>query len=137
MWTMLETHIMMSLLIFCLTFHLVLHLIFLNDLTIAHMVLVHKRVVLRLDALMLTHALIMVFILPRRHDFPARDIYSHFEPSRFDYPHLPHRGSCPTRSNGEMQMIVKTSLVHMVKCWIPKIFLTNPSTKPSTSSCPV
>jgi hypothetical protein len=59
---MLETHIMMSLLIFHLTFHLVLHLIFLMDLTIAHMILVHERVVLCLDALMLTHALIVVFV---------------------------------------------------------------------------
>jgi hypothetical protein len=59
---MLETQIMMSLLIFCLTFLLVLHLIFLMDLTIARMILVHERVVLCLDALVLTHALIMVFI---------------------------------------------------------------------------
>jgi hypothetical protein len=59
---MLETHIMMSLLIFCLTFLLVLRLIFLMDLTIAHMVLVHERVVLPLDALVLTHALIVVFV---------------------------------------------------------------------------
>jgi hypothetical protein len=62
MWTMLETHIMMSLLIFRLTFLLVLHLIFLMDLTISHMVLVHERVVLCLDALVSTHALIVVFI---------------------------------------------------------------------------
>jgi hypothetical protein len=60
--TMLETHIIMSLLIFRLTFLLVLHLIFLVDLTIAHMVLVHERVVLCLDALVSTHALIMVFV---------------------------------------------------------------------------
>jgi hypothetical protein len=59
---MLETHIMMSLLIFCLTFLLVLCLIFLMDLTITHMVFVHERVVLCLDALMSTHALIVVFI---------------------------------------------------------------------------
>jgi hypothetical protein len=59
---MLETHIMLNSLIFCLTFLLMLYLIFLMDLTIAHMVLVHKRVVLCLDALMLTHALIMVFV---------------------------------------------------------------------------
>jgi hypothetical protein len=59
---MLETHIMTSLLIFCLTFLLMLRLIFLMDLAIAHMVLVHERVVLGLDALVLTHALIVVFI---------------------------------------------------------------------------
>jgi hypothetical protein len=63
-WTMLETHIMMSLLIFRLTFLLVLRLIFLMDLTIAHMVLVHERVVLCLDALVSTHALIVVFAPP-------------------------------------------------------------------------
>jgi hypothetical protein len=61
-WTMLETHIMMSLLIFHLTFLLMLHLIFLMDLTIDHMVLVHERVVLCLDALMSTHTLIVVFL---------------------------------------------------------------------------
>jgi hypothetical protein len=60
MWTMLETHIMMSLLIFRLTFLLMLHLIFLIDLTITHMVLVHDKVCL--DALMLTHTIIVMFI---------------------------------------------------------------------------
>jgi hypothetical protein len=55
---MLETHIMMSLLIFRLTFYLV----FLMDLTIALMVLVYERVVLCLDTLILTHALIVVFV---------------------------------------------------------------------------
>jgi hypothetical protein len=39
-----------------------LHLIFLMDLTITHMVLVHERVALCLDALLLTHVLIMVLI---------------------------------------------------------------------------
>jgi hypothetical protein len=62
MWTILETHIMMSLLIFHLTFLLVHHLVFLMDLTITHMVLVHERVALCLDALVSTHALIMVFV---------------------------------------------------------------------------
>jgi hypothetical protein len=61
-WTVLETHIMISLLIFHLTFLLVLHLIFLIDLTIAHMVLVHERVALCLDTLVLTHVLIMVLV---------------------------------------------------------------------------
>jgi hypothetical protein len=65
MWTMLETFITMSLLIFCLTFLLVLRLSFLMDLTIAHWVLVHKRVVMRLDALVSTDDLIMVFVPPR------------------------------------------------------------------------
>jgi hypothetical protein len=66
---------------------------------------------------------------PCRHGFPTRGAYSHFEPSCFDGPHFLHRGSRPTRSNGEMQRIVKTSSGHMIKCWIPKIFLTNPSAR--------
>jgi hypothetical protein len=61
-WSMLETHVMMSLLIFRLTFLLVLRLVFLMNLTIAHMILVHEIVVLCLDALVSTHALIVVFI---------------------------------------------------------------------------
>jgi hypothetical protein len=33
-----------------------------------------------------------------------------------------------------MKRIIKTSSGHIVKCGIPKIYLTNPITKPSTSS---
>jgi hypothetical protein len=134
---MLKTHIMMSLLIFHLTFLLVLYLIFLMDLTIARMVLVHKRVVLCLDALVSTHALIVVFVPPHRHGFPARGVYSHFEPSHSDSPRISHRGSHPTRSNGEVQRIVKTFSGRMVKCWIPKIFslTTTLSHQPSLTLC--
>jgi hypothetical protein len=73
---MLETHIMMSSLIFCLVlipmfrlaFTLVLRLALfhvlclssLMDVTIAHMVLVHERTVLNLDALVMAHVLIVV-----------------------------------------------------------------------------
>jgi hypothetical protein len=71
---------------------------------------------------------------PRRHDFPTRDVYSQFELSGLDGPLFPHRGSHPTRSNGEVQRIVKTSSGCMVKCCIPKIFLTHSSTEPSTFS---
>jgi hypothetical protein len=53
---------------------------------------------------------------PRRHGFPARGVYSHFESSRFDGPHFPRCGSRPTRSNGEVQRIMKTSSGCMVKC---------------------
>jgi hypothetical protein len=53
---------------------------------------------------------------PCRHDPPAKVSYSHFEPSHFDGPHFPHRGSHPTRSNCEVHKIVVTSSVHMVKC---------------------
>jgi hypothetical protein len=68
--TMLETHIMMSSLIFCLvlilvlclTLLLMLCLSFLMDLTIDHMILVHERAILCLDALDTAHVLIVVII---------------------------------------------------------------------------
>jgi hypothetical protein len=65
-----ETHIVMSFLIsrltlslvLCLTLPLVLCLISLMDLTIAHMVLVHERTTLCLDALVTTNVLIVVIV---------------------------------------------------------------------------
>jgi hypothetical protein len=68
--SMLETHVVMSSLIFCLVLTLVLrlallHMIFLSslmDLTITHMVLVHERTVLSLDALVMGHILIVVIV---------------------------------------------------------------------------
>jgi hypothetical protein len=71
---------------------------------------------------------------PCRHDFPAGGSYTHFEPRHLDGPHFSHRGSCLAHSDGEVQQTVKTSLGRMVKCWIPKFYLTNPSNEPSTSS---
>jgi hypothetical protein len=70
--SMLETHLMMSSLIFCLVLILMLHLtlllmlclISLMDLTIAHMVLVYERTTLCLEDLVTTHVLIVV-IVPR------------------------------------------------------------------------
>jgi hypothetical protein len=83
---MLETHIMMSSLMFrlvlilmfrltltlvlllapshvlCLTLLLVLCLSLLMDLTIAHMVLVHERTTLSLDTLVTAHVLIVVIV---------------------------------------------------------------------------
>jgi hypothetical protein len=75
---MLETHIVMSSLIFCLILILMFHLAFtlmllialfhvlclssLMDLTIAHMVLVHERTALSLDTLVTAHVLIVVII---------------------------------------------------------------------------
>jgi hypothetical protein len=61
---------MMSSLIFCLILTLVLHLghllmlclVYLMNLTIAHMILVHERIALCLDALVTTHILIMLII---------------------------------------------------------------------------
>jgi hypothetical protein len=76
--SMLETHVMMSSLIFCLipilvfcliltlvpclALLLVLCLISLVDLTIAHMVLIHERTALCLDALDTAHVLIVVIV---------------------------------------------------------------------------
>jgi hypothetical protein len=71
---------------------------------------------------------------PCRSGFPARESYTHFEPRYLDGPYFSCRGSHPTRPNGEVERIVKTSSGRMVKCWIPKIYLTHPSTEPSTSS---
>jgi hypothetical protein len=78
MLSMLETHIVMSslifgltlILMFCLAFTLVLHLALfhmlclssLMDLTIAHMVLVHDRTAFSLDALVTAHVLIVVTV---------------------------------------------------------------------------
>jgi hypothetical protein len=74
---------------------------------------------------------------PFRHGFPAGGSYTHFEPRHSDDPHFLRRGSCSTGSNGEVQKTVKTSSGRMVKCWIPKIYLTNPSIESSTSSRPM
>jgi hypothetical protein len=76
--SMLETHIVMSslifrlslILVFRLTFTLVLHLVLfhmlclssLMDLTIAHMVLVDERTALSLDALVTVHVLIVMTV---------------------------------------------------------------------------
>jgi hypothetical protein len=59
---MLGTHIAMSLLISCLEYPPVLCLVSFMDLTIAHMVLVHERTVLCLEALLTSHVLIVVIV---------------------------------------------------------------------------
>jgi hypothetical protein len=46
---------------------------------------------------------------PRRHGFLARGSYTRFEPRHLDSSRFPHRGCCPTHSNGDVQKIVKTS----------------------------
>jgi hypothetical protein len=73
----------------------------------------------------------------RRHVFPAGGSHTHFEPRHLDGPCFFRRGSRPTRSSDVVRGILKTSSGCMVKCWIPKIYLTNPSTKSSTSSRPM
>jgi hypothetical protein len=72
--------------------------------------------------------------LPRMPSFPTGGSFPHFESRHLDGPRFPHCGSRPTQPSGEVQRTVKTSSGHMVKYWIPKIYLTNPSTEPSTSS---
>jgi hypothetical protein len=70
---------------------------------------------------------------PCRHGFPTGEFYTRFEPRHLDGSLFPHRDSCPTVSKGEVQNTVKTSSGRMFKCWIPKIYLTNHNTEPSTS----
>jgi hypothetical protein len=73
----------------------------------------------------------------RRSHFSAGGSYTHFEPRYLDDPRFLYRGSRPTGSKTEVQKRVKTYSGRMVKCWIPKIYLTNPSTEPLTSSHPM
>jgi hypothetical protein len=151
--SMLETHIVMSFLIchliIILRFHLILTIVLhlalfhvlclssLMDLTISHMVLVHERISLSLDAFDMVHILIVVIVsyvglvslLEGLTLTLSRDIWT--------TPRFPRRGSRPTQPNGELKRIVKTSSGRMVKCWISKIYLTNPSMEPSTPSRPM
>jgi hypothetical protein len=120
----------------CLTLLLVLCLISLMDLTVAHMVLVHERTTL---CLCFGYGLCphRGDRFSRRSDFPAGGSHTHFELRHLDGPGFPHRGSHPTWSSDVVQKIVKTFSCRMVKCWISKIYLTNPSTEPLTSSRPM
>jgi hypothetical protein len=74
---------------------------------------------------------------PHRPSFPTGGSFLHLEPRHLDGPHFSRHGSPPIRPNGEVERFVKTSLGCMVKCWISKIYLTHPSTEPSTPSCPM
>jgi hypothetical protein len=114
---MLETHIVMSslifrlilILMFRLSFTLVLllalfHVLCLNslmDLTIAHMVLVREGTTLSLDALVMVHPR-RGDRFPRRPSFPAGMSLPHFEPRHLDGPCFPRHGSRPTRPSGEV-----------------------------------
>jgi hypothetical protein len=137
---MLETHIVMSSLIFrlvlilvfrlaftlvlllalshvlCLALLLVLCLSSLMDLIIAHTVLVHERTALILEALVTAHILIVVTVSRVGLVFLLEGSFPHFESRHLDGPRFPRRGSCPTRPSGEEQRTVKTSSGRMVKC---------------------
>jgi hypothetical protein len=69
---------------------------------------------------------------PCRPSFSAGGSRTHPEPKHLDGSHFPHRVSCPTQPNYEVQMTIKTSSSHMIKCWIPKIYLSKPSTESSS-----
>jgi hypothetical protein len=73
----------------------------------------------------------------RRPGFSAGASHTHLEPKHLDSSHFPRRGSHRTGSSGEVLKTVETSSNRMVKCWIPKIYLTNPSTESSTFSHPM
>jgi hypothetical protein len=53
---------------------------------------------------------------PRRPDFPAGGSHTHFGPRQLDGSRFPHRGSRPTGPSGELLKTVKTSSGCMVKC---------------------
>jgi hypothetical protein len=74
---------------------------------------------------------------PCRPGSPTGGSFPHFEPRHLDGSRFPRRGSRPTQPSGEEQRTVKTSSGRMFKCWIPKIYLTNPSTEQSTFSRPM
>jgi hypothetical protein len=100
---MLQTHIMMSSLIFCLVLTLVLYLISLIDLTITHMVLVYEKTALCLDTLIMTHVIIVVIISYVDPIFLLEGgSHTHLEPRHLNGPHFLRRGSRPTGSNGEV-----------------------------------
>jgi hypothetical protein len=142
--TTLEPHIMMSSLIFCLALSLTLCLTLLlvlscfshepNDLSYDFGSRENNFVPRRFGYSPRPHR---GDHFPRRSGFPAGGSHTHFGPRHLDDPCFPHRGSCPTGPSGELLKIVKTSSSRMVKCWISKIYLTNPSTEPSTSSRPM
>jgi hypothetical protein len=71
---------------------------------------------------------------PHITSFPAGGSFTHFEPIHLGGPRFLCRGSRSTQPSGEVQTTVKTCSGRMVKCWIPKIYLTNPSTEPLTFS---
>jgi hypothetical protein len=60
----------------------------------------------------------------RRPSFSTGGSHTHFELRHLVGPCFPYRGSRPSRSNSELQRIVKTFSGCMVKCWIPKIYLS-------------
>jgi hypothetical protein len=83
------------------------------------------------------HVLIMVIGLCVGPVFLLKGLTLTLSPNTWTIHVFPHCGTRPTDSSGEVQSTMKTSSDRMVKCWIPKIYLTNPSTEPSTFSHPM
>jgi hypothetical protein len=141
--TMLETHIMMSSLIFLLA------LIIMLCLALTLMLYLALTLMLCLISLVRCNHHLYGFgsrencfeprcfgydLCPHRGDrFPHRPSFPAGGSRIYlDNPCFPHRHSRPTGPSGEVQRIVKTSSGRMVKCWIHKFYLTNPSTEPLT-----
>jgi hypothetical protein len=140
--SMLETHIVMNSLSFCLVLTLVLLLALLlmlcimslMDLTISHMVFGSRENNFeprRFDYSLCPHRGDHFLC---RHSFSAGGSHSHLELRHLDSSCFLSHGSCPTRSNCEVQRTVKTSSSRMVKYCILMIYLTNPNIEPSTLS---
>jgi hypothetical protein len=99
---MLETHIMISSLIFRLVLILVLCLASFMERTSAHMVLVHKRTALCLDILVMAHVLIVVIISGVGPVFLLEDLTLTLSPDTWTVHVFP--------------VVVHVPLVQMVKC---------------------
>jgi hypothetical protein len=74
---------------------------------------------------------------PHKPSFSARGSLTHPELRHLGGSHFSHHGSHPTRPNGEVQRTVKACSGRIFKCWIPKIYLIDPSTESSTFSRPM
>jgi hypothetical protein len=120
--------------VLCLALLLVLCLSSLMDPTIAHMVLVHERTALSLDALDTAHVLIVVIVFHIGLVFPLEGPFPTLSRDTWTVHAFPVVVHVPLGQVREVERTVKTSSGRMVKCWIAKIYLTNPSTEPSTIS---
>jgi hypothetical protein len=107
------------------------------DLTITHMVLVHERIALCLDALVTAHILVMVIVSYVGMVFLLESLTPTLSLGTWMLHVFPVVVHVPLVQKGEVQKIVKTSSGRMIKCWIPRIYPTNPSTEPLTFSHPM
>jgi hypothetical protein len=99
---MLETHIVMSSLIFCLILILMLCLTSFMDLSIAYMVLVYERKTLCLAALVMAHILIVLIVSCVGSIFLLEGLMLTLSPDNWTVHIFP--------------VMVHVSLVQMVKC---------------------